>query len=264
MFFIHMVVYVKYIRIGDYAMHVNPFIPKSKASIAIIDGRACSEMIENLKKYGLEVIKTCRCEELYDAISYHPDIVIHPVNYNTVVVAPNVYDYYKEILTFYGLKVIKGEKKLSRNYPENIAYNVARISRYAVHNTKYTDEKLKYYLTKEGINFINVNQGYTKCSLAILGENIGITSDPSIYKMLKNYNMDVLLIKEGFIQLPGLDYGFIGGATGMMSNDELLISGTLEYHPSLNEIHSFLEKYSIKPIYLSNDKIIDIGSIITF
>jgi len=245
-------------------MYVNPFIPKGKASIAIIDGRVCNEIIENLKRYGLEIIKTCKCEELYDAISYHPDIVIHPINYDTVVVAPNVYDYYKDILTFFGIKVIKGERKLSRNYPENIAYNVARISRYAVHNTKFTDEKLKYYLIKEGIDFINVNQGYTKCSLAIIGENVGITSDPSIYKMLKNHNMDVLLIKEGSIQLPGLNYGFIGGATGMMSKYELLITGTLEEHPSLNEIRIFLKKHKIKPIYLSNNKIIDIGSIITF
>ncbi|MFA5522924.1 MAG: DUF6873 family GME fold protein, partial [Tissierellales bacterium] len=126
-------------------MYKNPFVPLNKANIAIIDGRASHKIKDNLSKYGVRVIETCKCEELYDSISYHPDIVLHPVNHKTVVVAPNVYDYYKDILPFYGIKIIMGEKELSRNYPENIAYNVARISRYAIHNTKNTDEKLKFY-----------------------------------------------------------------------------------------------------------------------
>ncbi len=242
----------------------NPFVPQDKAGIAIIDGRADNEIKENLLNYGLKVINTCKCEELYDSISYHPDIVIHPINHEKVIVAPNVFDYYKNLLSFHGIKVIKGEKKLSRNYPENIAYNVARISKYAIHNVKYTDEKLKYYIEKEGIEFINVKQGYSKCSLAIISEDAAITSDFSIYKELKKHGVDVLMIKEGFIELPGLNHGFIGGATGMFSKNELFLSGTIYDHPSSLEINVFLKKYNIKPIYLSNKRIIDIGSIITF
>lgn len=245
-------------------MYRNPFIPREKANIVVVDGRASKEIGENLSKYCVKIIETCKCEELYDSISYHPDIVLNPINHKTVIVAPNVYDYYNSILPFYGIKVIEGEKKLSRNYPENIAYNVARISRYAVHNTKYTDEKLKFYIEKEGIEFINVNQGYSKCSLAIIGEDACITSDPSIYKELEKKSMDVLLIEEGLIELPGLNYGFIGGATGMLSKDELLISGTLIEHSSQNKINDFLKKHKIKSVYLSNNRLIDIGSIITF
>lgn len=245
-------------------MFNNPFIPKDRAHIAIIDGRADNEIKINLIKNRIKVIETCKCDELYESISYHPDIVVHPLTHNKVMVAPNVYDYYKDILTFYGLKVVKGEKKLSRNYPENIAYNVARISKYAIHNTKYTDEKLKFYMEKEGIELINVNQGYTKCSLAIIGKDSAITSDFSIYKELRKHNIDVLFIKEGFIELPNLDYGFIGGATGLLSENELLFSGRIHEHPSAPEINIFLKKYKIRPIYLSNNRIIDIGSIITF
>ncbi len=244
-------------------MYKNPFVPLNKANIAIIDGRASHKIKDNLSKYGVRVIETCKCEELYDSISYHPDIVLHPVNHKTVVVAPNVYDYYKDILPFYGIKIIMGEKELSRNYPENIAYNVARISRYAIHNTKNTDEKLKFYIEKEGIEFINVKQGYSKCSLAVIGEDVCITSDLSIHKELEKYAMDVLLIDEGYIELPGLNYGFIGGATGMLSKYELLLSGTLIDHPNSNKINEFLKKFKIKPIYLSNERILDIGSIIT-
>lgn len=244
-------------------MLTNPFIPQGKAHLAIIDGRAGNEIKENLTSYGLNVIQTCKCEELYESISYHPDIVMHPLTPKKIIVAPNVYDYYNEILSFYDIKVVKGEKKLGRNYPENIAYNVARISRYAIHNTKYTDEKLKFYIEKEGIDFINVKQGYSKCSLAIIREDAAITSDPSIYKKLKKYGVDVLLINEGFIELPDLNYGFIGGATGMFSRKELFLSGKINEHPNSIEINNFLKKYNIKPIFLSDKRIIDIGSIIT-
>lgn len=245
-------------------MCTNPFIPKGRARIAIIDGRASHKVKKGLKLLGVNAIYTCKCDELYESISYHPDIVIHPIDYNKVIVAPNVYDYYNEILPFYGVKVIKGEKKLGRNYPDNIAYNVARISRYAIHNTNFTDEKLKFYLEKEGVEFIHVKQGYSKCSLAIISEKACITSDPSIYKELIKHSVDVLMIEAGFIELPGLNYGFIGGATGILSKKELLVSGTLIEHPSLNRINEFLRKHKIKIHYLSNNKIIDIGSIITF
>lgn len=91
-------------------MYRNPFIPNDRASIAIIDGRASQEIKDNLDKFGIKTIDTCKCEELYDSISYHPDIVIHPISYNKVIVAPNVYDYYNDILPFYGIKVIRGER----------------------------------------------------------------------------------------------------------------------------------------------------------
>ncbi|WP_050356192.1 DUF6873 family GME fold protein [Gottschalkia purinilytica] len=241
----------------------NPFVLEEKGNIAIIDGRASSSIVNNLKKRNLEVILTCKCEELYDSISYHPDIVIHPINYNTLMIAPNVFEYYEDIFSYKGFKLIKGEKKLLRNYPDNIAYNVARVSKYAIHNIRYTDEKLKFYLEKEGISFINVKQGYSKCSTAIINNNAIITSDVSIYKESKKYNIDVCLIKQGFIELPGLNYGFIGGATGMLSQYEVLFTGNYEEHESKKAIDNFLKKYRLKPIFLSEDKIIDVGSIIT-
>ena len=39
---------------------------------------------------NLNIIPTIECKEVSEPISYHPDIVIHPINHNTLVVAPNV------------------------------------------------------------------------------------------------------------------------------------------------------------------------------
>lgn len=243
-------------------MNKNPFIPIRKAKAVIVDGRVSENILNTLTKFDIRVIKTIKCEELYDSISYHPDVVIHPIDYQTLIIAPNVYGYYKDMLKSTPLKLIKGERKLKRNYPENIAYNVARVSRYAIHNFKYTDEKLKYYLEKLGIEFINVKQGYSKCSICIVSDNAIITSDPSIYKECMKYSIDTLFINSGYIDLPGLDYGFIGGATGFISDIQLAFSGKYQHHPNSIDIDDFLKKYGKKPVILSNQKIIDIGSII--
>ena len=245
-------------------MVYNPFVPKGRAELVIIDGRASREIVTGLESLNIKVIPTIQCQEVYDAVAYHPDIVIHPLDDKTIIVAPNVYDYYKDILSSTPLKLIKGDRKLGRNYPENVAYNVARVSKYAIHNFKYTDEKLVYYLKKQGIELINVKQGYSKCSVTNVGEKAVITADKSIYNGLKVRGIDTLLIKEGFISLPGLDYGFIGGSTGHLSPSELAFSGEYIEHPSFNEVSSFLKKNKVKPIILSSKIIIDIGSIIAF
>ncbi|MTI69767.1 MAG: hypothetical protein FH751_05870 [Firmicutes bacterium] len=240
----------------------NPFMPDEKSDLVIVDGRASEEIIKGLKILDLDIVKTIKCEEVYEAISYHPDIVIHPLNENTLIVAPNVYDYYKDLFKLKKIKVIKGEKWLKRNYPNNVAYNVARVSGYAIHNFKHTDPKLKFYLKKAGIEMINVNQGYSKCSIANVSKNTIITSDPSIFKALNNFNINILNIEKGFIELPGLNYGFIGGSTGYIGNDKVLFTGSLGNHPDQVKILNFLDKLKKEPIFLSRKKIIDLGSII--
>ena len=244
-------------------MKANPFIPKKRANTIIIDGRVDLDSRGKLQKLGLNIIPTIKCKEVSKPISYHPDIVMHPINYNTLIIAPNVFDYYEEL--FYGMdiKIIKGDTQLAKNYPMDIAYNVGRIGNFAIHNLKYMDEKLKFYLKKEGLEFINVKQGYTKCSMAIIDENAVITADYPIYEKLKKIGFDTLLIEPGFIQLEGYTYGFIGGTCGNLSKEEMVFSGKFIDHPDKAKILSFLKKYNKKILWLSNTKVQDIGTIIS-
>ncbi len=130
-------------------MVLNPFIPNTRANIVIIDGRIDEEIETNLKSLNLNIIPTIQCKEVPEPISYHPDIVMHPINHNTLIIAPNVFHYYEDLLWDMGINLIKGETLLSNSYPKDIAYNVGRIGKYAIHNFKYTDEKLKFYLKKK-------------------------------------------------------------------------------------------------------------------
>ncbi len=242
---------------------MNPFVLKNRAKIAIVDARIEKEIEENLISLGLHVIKTIKCNEVDESISYHPDIVIHPINYKTLVVAPNVFDYYKEILIGFNLEIIRGERKLKCKYPQDIAYNIGRLSNVAIHNLKYTDEVVKYYLKRENIELIDVKQGYSKCSLAVVSEDSAITSDKPIYDKLTSLGFNVLLINRGNISLPGQKYGFIGGTSGSLSKNEHMFTGSIREHPDRENILKFLNKNRINPIFLSSKKIIDIGTIIT-
>lgn len=240
----------------------NPFIPMGRADIVIIDGRVPREAIEKIERLNIRVIPTIPCKEVSDPISYHPDIVIHPVNHNTIVVAPNVFEYYSDVLSKTGIKVIKGDKKLGKDYPHDIAYNVGRVDRFAIHNFKHTDEKLMYYLEKEGLEFINVKQGYTKCSIAVVDRKAVITSDYPIYKKLIELGVDVLLIEPGYIRLDGYPYGFVGGTCGNLSGETIAFSGKFLCHPDRLKISSFLKKYNKKVLWLRNENVTDIGTII--
>lgn len=242
---------------------MNPFIPIGKANVVIVDGRLDISSIDFLRKLNLKVIPTIKCEDIEESISYHPDIVIHPINHNTLIIAPNVYDYYEDKLKGMDIKLIKGDTYLASKYPFDIAYNVGRLKHIAIHNFKYTDEKLKFYLKKENLQLINVNQGYTKCSIAIIDEDKGITADYGMFTKLSNLGYEILLIEPGYITLEKQKYGFIGGATGNYSPDTIFISGNLDSHPSKDKILNFIKNAKKKIKYLSNNQIVDIGTIIS-
>lgn len=234
-----------------------------KSNLVIVDGSIDDEIYNNIKKLNFKIIKTIECKEVDKSIAYHPDIVIHPLNHNTLLIAPNVFDYYEEKLAGKGIKLIKGEKKLESLYPNNIAYNVGRLSGVAIHNFKHTDEKLKYYLEKENLDFVNIKQGYTKCSLAVLDEYTGMTADIPMYEKLTKRGFNMLLIDPGHIILEGQNYGFIGGTSGSLSENDFLLSGSLKEHPNKKEILKFISKNNKKLITLSEKNIRDIGTIIS-
>lgn len=242
---------------------MNPFIPLESANMAIVDARISKEIEDNLNKLGIQILKTIKCEGVGPSIAYHPDIVIHPVNHKTLVICPDVFDYYKDNLKGSSIKLIRGESSLGSKYPDDIAYNVARIGKLAIHNFKYTDPILKYYLEKEGLDLLNIKQGYSKCSLAIVGHRSAITSDLPLYNKLNDLGFEVLLIQKAYIELKGQNYGFIGGTNGNIDKNNLAFSGSIEDHPDRDRIQDFISAKNINPIFLSKEKIVDIGTIIT-
>lgn len=241
---------------------MNHFIPLKKADLVIIHGKVSQEIIDKLKKIDLKIIPTIKCESVDESIAYHPDIVLHPVSHNTLIVAPEVFDYYYNELNLFGIKLIKGTTNLGNLYPLDISYNVGRVGSHAFHKLQYTDPVLKSYLNNGNIEFININQGYSKCSMAIINDTSIITADKNIHLKLLELGYDSLLIEAGSVELEKQKYGFIGGATGNLSPDTILFSGHIDDHPDKIKIIDFIKQKHVEIIYLSKERIIDIGTII--
>lgn len=241
----------------------NPFLPAQRGDIAVLDGRASGDVERSLEKLGFEVIRTIGCRELYDAISYHPDIVLHPIEGRDIVVAKNVFDYYDSLLRPYGFNLVASDKMLGEKYPDNICLNIGRVSNCAIHNKKHTDGQALRLFQSSGIELIETKQGYGKCSTLTIGEKSLITTDMGIKKRLdKDTDIEAYFVDPEGIKLEGMDYGFIGGCGNMISERELVLSGRYDHMKDREYLDSIFREKNIEVIYLSDDKISDIGGII--
>lgn len=231
--------------------------------ICFIDYRSTEEEKINLINLGFNPIKVPKCCDVYDAINGHVDIQLNIVDKlnKHIIVQRNMPKDFLDVLESNGIKYTLSNRKLGKNYPNNIILNALILEDFFVHNLKYTDENLIKNQTSR--MKVPVNQGYTKCSVLPIGNNALITNDKGIYKTLTKENMDVLLIPPGDILLPSLDYGFIGGAGGMISKNKLALFGELEHYCFGNDIYKFLYKYDIEAIPLKAGKLMDRGSLIT-
>ncbi|PRR82890.1 DUF6873 family GME fold protein [Clostridium vincentii] len=231
--------------------------------ICFIDYRATEEEIINLINLGCDPIKVPKCCDVYDAINGHVDIqlnIIDKLNKH-IIVQKHIPKDFLNILKLNGIKYTLSKEELGKFYPSNIMLNALILENYFVHNLNYTDENL---IKNQGSKIsVNVNQGYTKCSVLPIGNNAIITNDKGIYKTMTKENMDVLLIPPGDILLPSLDYGFIGGTGGMISENKLALFGQLEHYCFGNDIYKFLYKYDIEAIPLKRGKLVDRGSLLT-
>lgn len=230
---------------------------------AIIPADSNIQIINSLKALGFNVFLNDGLPVLLKGEAQHTDLIFHKLDDDNIVVEPTVYDKICNNSIFKNIKLIKGLTPLSSNYPGNIAYNVLRIGNYAFHNLKYTDKTIIEYYKNNKIELVNVNQGYSNCTVCVVGNNSAITSDSGMEKALKNCGIDVLLIENGYIDLPGFDYGFIGGATKLL-HSKLYLTGDISSHPNYAKIKEFICKNNVEEVVLSNNKVIDIGSILFF
>lgn len=240
----------------------HPFIANDEICLVLVDERISWHMENELKKRNIEILKSIECKNTYNSIKYHPDICVFNLGNGRIIVEPSVYEEYKLILEPYKFEVIKGESEVKERYPYNVQYNVAIVGEYAIHNFKYTDPKILEYIEENNLIKVNIRQGYSKCSICIVDNKSIITSDEGIYNSLIGTDIDCLLIQSGHIKLEDMDYGFIGGCSGLLSQNEIAFCGDITNHPDYNAIKSFLKKRNKEMIILSKEPLSDLGSII--
>ena len=234
----------------------------------IIDNRMRKAEKDYLIKLGYDLVELKNSKDVYEEISAHPDIFCTKIA-NNLVVEPNSYEYVKKSITFDN-SIYRGESILKNKYPNDIRYNVCIVGKYAIHNFKYTDSVVNKIIEKNGYEKVNVSQGYTNCSIAVIDEESVITSDKGIYEKLKKTNLNVLLIEQEDIKLLNSfnNYskknGFIGGALARLETDNpaIFVCGSLEKLKSQKIIKKFIKDRNLNIIEFKGIDLVDYGGII--
>lgn len=231
----------------------TPNLPK-KAAEVIVAANIPQDLKNELKKLNIRIIPSANVNFAVNGVAMHPDMQITHMGGDKFVVHKHAFDHYKKYLP-----CVCGCGGNIGTYPLDIAYNVAISGKYTICNARYTDKTI---LNMQNGEIINVRQGYAKCSILIVDENSFITADDGIYKTLKGHNMNVLKIRTGFIELPGQSYGFIGGASGKIAKNLVVITGDIKTHPDCAGICDFCRNVGVDVYSLGKNIPIDIGSVL--
>lgn len=211
-----------------------------------------------LKNLGINVLWLPNNPDVDPRLAGHADLSLYTKN-DTIIAAHGTYPYIVNSLTKTNLSVLPAREQ-RKLYPHDAGLCVCSTGKYDIYNPRTIDPCVLEVL--DGIP-IHVNQGYSKCSVCVVSPDGIITSDPAIASKAMAAGMDVLHITPGHILLDGFDYGFIGGASFSLDEETLAFTGTLASHPDESAILAFLKKNGVKPIFLTNIPIFDIGGAIS-
>jgi radical SAM superfamily enzyme/signal recognition particle subunit SEC65 len=228
-----------------------------RKNIAFIDPRMPEDAKEKLKRLNYYLKEAPFHPGLAEPVKGHADMMIFRYK-NNVIYEPRLEDV-AALLRQNGYKCLKGEDIKSSVYPEDIMYNACAIGGHVIHY----DGKIEENIKKLKCKFLPVKQGYAKCSIVPVDNNRIITSDKNIKKTWEKNGGAALLIKQGYIKLPGYNSGFIGGASGV--NDRFVVfTGRLNTHPDGRAIADFIKGAGKGIIELYDGPLYDTGTIMFF
>ena len=233
----------------------------------LIDERMRDVEKQTLKNLGYELIEIKKSINVYPEISSHVDIFACKVK-DKIVVEKSAYKMLKNKLNNDENILISGETMISYDYPNDIKYNVCMVGNKAIHNFKYTDSKIISELNKSNFEIINVKQGYSNCSIAVIDEKSIILSDRGLYNNLKNSGLDILFLDY----IPDIklfdengEYsqknGFIGGAISRI-DENIVVFGDLDKIDYYGNIRNFIESRNLKIIDFEGLDVVDYGGVI--
>lgn len=225
----------------------------------LIDYRTSEIEKETLYKNGFETLIVPPSTSLYNAVCGHPDMLLHIMNKKNIIVHKDMDTSFINILRELNYNVSLSYNSLKNYYPYDIRLNALNMRNIFLHNLKYTDKNLINMVKDKEL--INVKQGYSKCSTALVSNSSAMTSDIKIYNALTSKNIEVLLLPPANIELPGLNYGFIGGTCGLLEEGTIAFFGDLHNYLYGDLVLKFLIKQDVKPIYLKQGNLIDRGTL---
>ena len=241
----------------------TPHLPEGEVRHIII-GEKYRNLLENaIINNKLEPIWMPDNPYIDSRLAGHADLSVNKFSGNTVILSK----YLQNSELFKQLYILSYDCVVSENaekpdYPYDAGLNVCQLGTNLIYNSKTICQLLNNKLENIITDRIDCRQGYTKCAVCIADENSIITADRVIADKAKAAGMDVLLINNGIVKLDGFDYGFIGGATFKLNKFKMAFTGTIDSSSEKNVIEKFLSERGIEAVYLTQNKLFDIGSAI--
>ena len=234
----------------------TPQTPERPVKIALI-GDAPEAVWQLLSSHGMELLRLPVNEKLPGVVRAHADAnVFHAgdgIFFCDKAMAPVI-----EPLRPRELHLCS----IAGDYPSDCALNAAWLGSVVfAHKTTLHEELQRFFISHE-ITLQPVKQGYAHCSMCPVGEHAMLTDDSGFYHAAKCCGFDALELEKGDIRLSGHPYGFIGGASAMISPDTIAFFGDLSAHRNCAEIKAFLNKHNKKYVDIPGFPLTDIGGIV--
>lgn len=229
--------------------------------IAVCDSRIPSSAKNKLYEYCDRIILLPPFSALSEPVSAHPDMLIFPAVSERIIFTHGAYmDECEKALCETGYEIVPISERAAESYPDDILLNAAQIGNYIFGKRANISSSVISYAEKNGLNIVDIKQGYAKCSICKVTENVIISADPSVLKVAERLNIDALKISEDGVDLRGYDKGFIGGASG---NDgkNIFFCGDIRKHPDGEKIIEFCNLHGKNAVSLSEEKLYDVGTI---
>lgn len=232
-----------------------PNLPESAACV-LVSGEISTSSADTLSELGVEVIKTELEPALYAAVRFHPDMQLCHLGGAAALCTQTARTVLPNGMQL-GVCALPDGK-----YPGDVFYNAARVGDFLICNSRYTSPGILKYCAENGVEIINVAQGYAKCNICVIDESAIITSDAGIARACAKYPIDVLTVDDERVRLAGFSHGFFGGAAGKLRRDLLAVNGNIAAHKNTGEIIAFARRRGVDIVSLNGGDITDVGSIL--
>ena len=220
--------------------------------------------VSHLQTLGFETYPLPADPRLPTPVSSHPDMLLF-LSGRTLITDRTYYsDIAREeidrICRQAKLSLHLTEEPPTTEYPHDIRFNAAQIGEYIFCHPTHTSPSIWKTAQEKQQKIIAIKQGYARCSICPVGNQALITADYAIASAAKKQGLDVCVIHQGHISLPGYSYGFIGGCCGAI-DQRLVFCGNLRLHPDGEQMISFIRSHNITPVFLSDTPLYDAGSL---
>ncbi len=234
----------------------KPHLPQGRARRLIL-GKKYKSVLENtLLRRNIEPIWLKNNDFVDERLSGHCDLMAAHLGNNVLAVQESIV---RDCENIHNIELLKIPTPTKPEYPHDAALNFCIVGDKLIYNPKTADASV---INRLKLNLLACRQGYTKCSVCVVDEASIITADNKIAQIAMSAGMSVLYVKEDLAALDGFEHGFIGGASFKISRNEMAFTGVINDAGEKHRIESFLNERGISAVYLTLERLFDIGSAI--